>query len=240
VQRSQEHHLAVAAAESHARQLLQRCARNPAKVLGRHRSRREGVLDGVDIIRISVLEDEVDPVVFEAEQPVADQARHPDSTLVVECEAIRETSAIEGNDRFAGAEAAIPGKGEADQAPAKRFDRIQPGAGGIRANLVGIVQAVGDNTGPELIRDHDEAIRDVLAPGVVPGRVAGTDRDPHPAAVVRVDEVRRRQRNAIDLGEKGYDRTVAMEPPDAATGSEIRDETRPIRQGRDTIRSQLF
>ncbi len=155
---------AVGPPEGHARQLLQRRSGNRAEVVPAHLAGGEGAFDGVHVLEIDVFEHGLDRAVMETQQPIADEARDPDSSLVVERESIREASVAERHDRFAPPERAVAREREANQAPAKGFDNVQPRSRGVGSDLVGIVQPVGDDTCPRVVDEHDEAIRDIGAP----------------------------------------------------------------------------
>lgn len=219
--------------------MLQRRSRNSSEVFSRHDSCREGGLNGIHELVIHFRDDRLDlPVGAYPNDLVAHQAGHPYSTLCIKSEAVGKEAVGKLNRRLACSEGTARTHRVPDQSAAERLDDVEESAGGIEPNLIGIVQAVGNDARAALRDAGDEAIGDVGPPCELPRVSPRADGDPRAAIFIFNREVRRGQRHALDLREKGRDRAVRSERPDAAAIAELRDQEGSSGSERDSVRAQ--
>ena len=100
VKRSQVDRPPVRSPECHAGQLLQQRPGNSPKVLCRHRTGSEGVLDPLDEVGIHIFEDGCQPIAVESDETVAHQRGDPEPAVLIERESIGKASVTEGHHRF--------------------------------------------------------------------------------------------------------------------------------------------
>ncbi len=112
-------------------------------------------------------------------------------------------------------------------------------AGGIRPDLIGVAQPVGDNARPGLIDQDDEPVRNVGPPGLMARNVSRTDRDPNAILRVHGDEVGRRDRNAVHFRKKWLEESRPVQPPDPAIVAQVGNQERPTALQGNPVRAKI-
>src|ERR1017187_844707 len=114
--------------------------------------------------RIDVLKDEMLMAIRrDADDPVRNNAGHPEAPVRIECEAVRKSAFPELRERFFFAEIAICVQRKPRQLSCEGFIDIQIGAVRRENALVGISEIVGDNPSLSRLDEYNEAICDIAA-----------------------------------------------------------------------------
>ena len=100
---------------------------------------------------------------------------------------------LHGEDRFGRAKCRPRSNRKATHPSSKRLDDVQPCAGRIRPDFVGVVQAVGDDARAVCVQQDDEPVADIGTPGLLARDEPSADRNPDTILLVDRDEVRRRE-----------------------------------------------
>ena len=157
----------------------------------------------------------------DANYPVADNTDDPEAAGLVKVKPVRVGAGPVFRDCLTCAKISVLANTHPGSAPRKRLIDIQPVSGGMHLDLICVSQAIRSNTRAPAVPHDDKPIARCRPVRQGAGFDPCTDGNPHAPGRIGKNEIRRWQRDRIDLGQKCVQVTRGRQPPDAALVTQI-------------------